>query len=68
MEEGPSVGPTNLVERSFTIPTSPKTVEEPKDKVHTQEVDRESYLNKSVPTIGTLESIRRLHNRSTTTG
>jgi len=34
-----SVGLTNLVGRSFTTPTGFKTVEEPKDKIHTQEVD-----------------------------
>ena len=58
-EVGPSVGPINLVGRSFIIPTGPNTVEEPKDKVHTQEVDGESYLNKSAPTTGTLDSVRR---------
>jgi len=35
VEWGPSVGPTNLVGRSFTTPTDPRTVEEPKDKIHT---------------------------------
>jgi len=49
VEGGPYVGPTNLVGRSFTTPTDPKTVEEPKNKSHTQEVDGESYPNKSIP-------------------
>jgi len=48
VEGGPSVGLTNLVGRSFTTPTDPKTVEESKDKNHTQEVDDESYPNKSI--------------------
>jgi len=59
VEGGLSAGPTNLVRRSFTTPTNPKTVEEPKDKVHTQEVDDESNLNRSIPTTGTLDSVHR---------
>jgi len=59
VEGGPSDGPTNLVGRSFTTPTSPKTVEEPKEKIHTQEVDDESYPNKSAPTTGTLDLVRQ---------
>jgi len=56
---GSSAGPTNLVGRSFTTLTNPKTVEELKDKVHTQEADSESYLNKSIPIIGTMHSVRQ---------
>jgi len=51
VEGGPSVEPTNLISRSFTTPTNPKTIEELKDKIHTQEVDDESY-----PNIGGLHS------------
>lgn len=38
VERGPSVGLTNLIARSFTTPTGPRIVEEPKDKVHTEDV------------------------------
>ena len=55
----PSVGLTNLVGRSFTTPTDPKTVEESKDKVHIQEVDGESYPNKSAPTTDTLDLVHQ---------
>jgi len=56
-EGEPSIGPTNFVDRSFTTPIDPKTIGEPKDKVHTQEVDGESYSNKSAPTTDTMDSI-----------
>ena len=56
VEGGPSTGSTNLVGRSFTTPPGPKTVKEPKDKIHTQEVSGESYPNRSIPTTDTLDS------------
>jgi len=56
VEGGPSAGLTNLVRRSLTIPTNPRIVEEPKNKIHTQEVESESYPNKSVPTTSTSNS------------
>jgi len=59
VEGGPSVGPTHLVRKSFTTLTGPRTVKESKDKIYTQEVDDESYPNRPVPTIGTLDSARR---------
>ena len=59
VEGGLSAGPTNLVGRSFTTLSSPKTVEEPKEKIHFQEVDDKSYPNKSIPTTSTLDSVRR---------
>ena len=59
VEGGLSTRSTNLVGRSFTTPTSPKTVEQPKEKIHTQDVDDESYPTKSVPTTSTLELSRR---------
>jgi len=59
VEGGPSTRPTNLVRRSFTTPTDPKTDEEPKEKIHTQEVDDETDPNKFIPTTGTLDLVRR---------
>ena len=61
VDGGPSAGSTNLVGRSFT---SPKTVEKPKDKIHIQEVDGESYLNRLILTTDTLDSACR-HNWKT---
>jgi len=58
-EGGPSTAPTNLVGRSFTTLTDPKIVEEPKDKIDTQEIDEESYPNRFVPTTIILDSARR---------
>jgi len=55
-EGGSSVGPTNLVNRLFT---DPKTVKEPNDRAHTQEVYGESYPNKFPPTTDTLDSVHR---------
>jgi len=59
LEGKPSARLTNLFDRSFTTPIDPKTIEEPEDKVHTQEVNDESYLNRSIPTTGTMDSVRR---------
>jgi len=55
VERGSPARPTNLVGRSFTTPTDPKTVEESKEKIHTQEVHGALYPTKSVPTTGTLD-------------
>jgi len=43
-----SDGPNNVVEKSFMTPFEPKPS-------HTQEAEDESYLNKSFPTLGTLD-------------
>jgi len=59
VEGGPSVGPTNVVGRSYTSPPNPRPIEETKDKVLTHEMDGESCLNKLVRTTVTLDSIRR---------
>jgi len=40
-------------------PTGLRTVEEPKDKIHTQEVDGKSYPNRSVLTTDTPDSAHR---------
>ena len=57
VEGGPSIGPGNLVGKSFIHPTDPRTVEEPR-AIHTQETEGESYLNRSVPTTNTLDVSR----------
>ena len=44
----------NPVGKSFTTPTDPRIIEEPK-AIHTQETEGESYLNRSVPTTSTLD-------------
>jgi len=54
VKEGPSIGPTHPTGRSFTTPTGPRTVKELKDKIHTQEANDESYMNRSIPTSDTL--------------
>jgi len=59
VEGGPSVVPTNRVGRSITSPLNPRTIEEIKDKIPTQEMNGESYPNKSIRTTGTLDSVRR---------
>jgi len=55
-ERGSSAESTNPVGRSFT---GLRTAEEPKDKVHTQEVDGESYLNTLTLVTKTLDSVCR---------
>ena len=59
VEGGPSAGPTNVVDRSYTSPLNLRPVEETKDKVPTHEMDGESCLNKSARTTVTLDSVRR---------
>jgi len=59
VEGGPSVMPTNLIGRSITSPPNPRTIEETKDKIPTQEMDGESCPNKSVHTTRTLDSVRQ---------
>ncbi|KAK7373271.1 hypothetical protein VNO80_06671 [Phaseolus coccineus] len=46
VEEGPFIGPINLVGRSFTTTVGPKTAQDPKDKVLTLKTDGESHPNK----------------------
>jgi len=59
VEGGPSVGPTNVVGKSFTSPPNLRAVEKSKDKAPTHEMDGESCLNKSVRMIATLDSTHR---------
>ena len=42
-----------MVGRSFATATGPKATEEPKDKIHTLEMDDKSHSNKSLNTTGT---------------
>jgi len=58
VEGGPSFGPGNPARKSFIHPTGPKTVEESR-AIYTQEIEGESYLNRSVPTTSTLDVYRR---------
>jgi len=60
VHEGPSVGPTNLTGRSFTTPTGPRTADEPKDKIQTQEAYDDSYMNRLIPTTGSRHSFTTL--------
>jgi len=59
MEGGPSAGPTNVVDKSYTSPPNPRPLEEIRDKVSTHEMDDESLLNKSARTTVTMDSARR---------
>ena len=59
VEGGPSVDPTNQVDRSFTTTAGPQTEKEPKNKVLTLEMNGESHPNKSLNTTGTAMTSRR---------
>jgi len=59
VEGGSSVGPMNVVSRSFTSPPNPRAVEETKDKAPIHEMDGDSSLNKSARTNDTFDLVRR---------
>jgi len=59
VEEGPSVGPTNVFDRSYTSPPNPRPVEETRDKVPT-------YDDRHLGIVPLTPLHQRCHRSSTT--